>query len=182
MCPRATPRAAAGGSPAQLLTGRRIRTTLPVLEEKPQPAPVDRRRVQERDAQTKSSRRIYHGRRHSACPLPPLHQGQDVRVQTGERRAGGPRVQRSYPVATDSGAVPRPHRRHPQALPQSAHRSDRQEPRPERPTPPPSGPSPAASPAPQRPATRPEGPWPSPGALTPAYTAARRGTGDLQGP
>ncbi|CAL8365928.1 unnamed protein product [Arctogadus glacialis] len=56
------------------------------------------------------------------------------------------------------------------------------EPRPERPTPPPSGPPPAASPAPQRQATRPEGPRPSRGARTPAYTAARRGTGDLQVP
>ena len=128
LCYRATPSAATGASPAQLMTGRRIRTTLPMLEEKLQPAPVDRQQVQEKVTQTKSSYRFYYDRRHSACPLPSLHQGKDVRVKidgdkgwkTPATVVGRCKESRSYLVKMDSGVVLRLNRRHLQALPETA--------------------------------------------------------------
>lgn len=155
LCYRATPSAATGVSPAQLMTGRCIRTTLPMLEEKLQPAPVDRQQVREKDTETKSSYQFYYNRRHSAHHLPPLHQGQDVRVKIdGEKAWKTPakvidrcKEPRSYLVKTDGGAVLRRNRRHLQAVPGSSDSSDQWEPTVERPTPPPGRSSPAASPA-----------------------------------
>lgn len=126
MCYRATPSAATGASPAMLMTGREIRTTLPMLEHKLHATPVDGHQVQQKDSQAKSAYRFFYDRRHSARPLPVLRPGQDVRVKLdGEKGWRTPakvisrcREPRSYMVETDSGAVLRRNRRHLQAVPQ----------------------------------------------------------------
>lgn len=136
------------------MTGRCIRTTLPMVVEKLQPAPVDRQLVQERDAHAKSSYQFYFDCRHSARPLPPLHQGQDVRVKidgekgwkTPAKVIGRCKEPRSYLVKTDSGAVLRRNRRHLQSLPESSDSSNQQELQAKRPTPLPGGLPPTASP------------------------------------
>ncbi|XP_030578829.1 uncharacterized protein K02A2.6-like [Archocentrus centrarchus] len=132
MCYRATPSAATGVSPALLMTGREIRTTLPMLEDKLQVTLVDRQQVQQKDDQTKTAYRFFHDRRHSAQPLPTLQPGQDVRMKLdGEKGWKTPaRVitkchePRSYLVETENGAVLRRNRRHLQAVPQSTDQSD----------------------------------------------------------
>lgn len=135
MCYRATPSAVTGVSPALLMAGRDIRTTLPMLEEKLQASPVDRHQIQQKDAQAKSAYRFFHDRRHSALPLPELQSGQAVRVKLdGEKgwkmsakvisKCSEPR---SYIVKTDNGAVLRRNRRHLQAVPELADSPDQQQ-------------------------------------------------------
>lgn len=72
MCYRATPSAATGESPALLMTGRHIRTTLPMLEDKLHATPVNRQQIQQKDAQAKSAYRFFYDRQHSALPLSEL--------------------------------------------------------------------------------------------------------------
>ncbi|XP_013882267.1 uncharacterized protein K02A2.6 [Austrofundulus limnaeus] len=132
MCYRATPGAATGMSPALLMTGREIRTTLPMLERKLQANPVDRQQIQLKDDQTKSAYRFFHDRHHSAQSLPILHPGQDVRIKldgdkgwkTPARVIAKCKEPRSYLVETENGAVLRRNRRHLQAVPQPAEQPD----------------------------------------------------------
>jgi len=51
---RATPSAATGASPAQLMLGRQIRTSLPVLEKNLRPCLISLDRVAEKDKQAKA--------------------------------------------------------------------------------------------------------------------------------
>uniref|UniRef100_A0A3Q2QMF9 Gypsy retrotransposon integrase-like protein 1 n=1 Tax=Fundulus heteroclitus TaxID=8078 RepID=A0A3Q2QMF9_FUNHE len=126
MCYRATPSAATGVSPALLMIGREIRTTLPMLENKLQAAPVDKDLVRQKDSQTKSAYRFFHDRHHSAQLLPTLQPGQTVRIKLdGEKGWRTPakiiakgKEPRSYMVETENGAVLRRNRRHLQAVPQ----------------------------------------------------------------
>uniref|UniRef100_A0A3B5LDA3 Integrase catalytic domain-containing protein n=1 Tax=Xiphophorus couchianus TaxID=32473 RepID=A0A3B5LDA3_9TELE len=132
MCYRATPSSATGVSPALLMIGREIRTTLPMLENKLQAAPVDKELVQQKDNQTKSGYRFFHDRHHSAQSLPTLHPGQNVRIKLdGEKGWKTPakiiancKEPRSYMVETENGAVLRRNRRHLQAVPQPTDRPD----------------------------------------------------------
>lgn len=66
MCYRATPSSATGVSPALLMTGRHIRTTLPMLEDKLLADPVDKQQIQKKAAQTKSAHQFFYDWRHSA--------------------------------------------------------------------------------------------------------------------
>ncbi|XDV52496.1 hypothetical protein PO909_021223 [Leuciscus waleckii] len=135
MCYRATPSAVTGVSPALLMAGRDIRTTLPMLEGKLQASPVDRHQIQQKDAQTKSAYRFFHDHRHSALPLPELQSGQAVRVKldgekgwkTSAKVIGKCSEPRSYIVKTDNGAVLRHNRRHLQAVPELADPPDQQQ-------------------------------------------------------
>ncbi|XP_035986144.1 uncharacterized protein K02A2.6-like [Fundulus heteroclitus] len=78
---RSTPVAATGCSPAQLMTGRQIRTTVPVLEKTLMPSAVNPDLVHMKDAKAKDSYRFFYNRRYSARPLPDLLPGQNVRVK-----------------------------------------------------------------------------------------------------
>lgn len=141
MCYRATPSAATAVSPALLMTGRHIRTTLPMLEDKMHADLVERQQIQKKDSQIKSAYQFFYDRRHSALPLPDLQSGQAVRVKLdGEKGWRTPAKvigkccePRSYMVKTDNGAVLRRNRRHLQALPDAADPPDLQQPQPEDP-------------------------------------------------
>ncbi|KAK7925769.1 hypothetical protein WMY93_008079 [Mugilogobius chulae] len=85
---RATPITATGHSPAQLMLGREIRTTIPALPQQLRPTTVDHQTVRLKDQQTKSAYRFFYNRRHSARPLSTLQPGQSVTVKLDGRRAG----------------------------------------------------------------------------------------------
>lgn len=117
---RSTPITATGASPAQLMTGRPIRTTVPVLETSLGPQPVDWDRVYQKDAAAKDAYKYFYNCRHSARPLPELHPGQSVRVKLdGDKEWKTPATvirksqePRSYVVEMDNGTVTRRNRRH----------------------------------------------------------------------
>lgn len=75
---RATPTTPTGVSPAQLLMGRCLRTTLPTLEETRQPCLADRESVRQCDAKSKTRNKLYYDRRHGVFPLPELRPGEVV--------------------------------------------------------------------------------------------------------
>lgn len=131
---RSTPIAATGESPALLMTGRQIRTTVPVLEKTLLPRPFNWNQVYTKDATAKGSYRFYHDRRHSARALPELHPGQAVRVKLdGERGWTTParvisksKEPRSYLVEMDNGNVTRRNRRHLQTVPETESPEEQQ--------------------------------------------------------
>ncbi|XDV11321.1 hypothetical protein PO909_000289 [Leuciscus waleckii] len=124
---RSTPIAATGESPAQLMTGRQIRTTVPVLEKTLLPRPFNPDQVYMKDATAKGSYRFYYNRRHSARVLPELHPGQTVRVKldgekgwtTPARVINKSKELRSYLVEMGNGNVTRRNRRHLQTVPET---------------------------------------------------------------
>lgn len=116
---RSTPIQATGVSPAQLMLGRQIRTTIPILEIKLQPAWPDLQLVRSTDAKTKENYVRNYNSRHSAKPLPELQPGHSVSVKldikkgwtepaTVLQKCDSPR---SYLVQTESGVLRR-NRRH----------------------------------------------------------------------
>uniref|UniRef100_A0A1A8FJW6 Reverse transcriptase RNase H-like domain-containing protein n=1 Tax=Nothobranchius korthausae TaxID=1143690 RepID=A0A1A8FJW6_9TELE len=132
---RSTPIAATGASPAQLMTGRQIRTTVPVLDKTLLPSPVNRDTVRQRDAAAKDSYRFFYNRRHSARPLPELPPGQDVVVKLdGEKGWTTParvicksKEPRSYLVEMANGNVTRCNRRHLQPVPGTTDPEEQQQ-------------------------------------------------------
>lgn len=122
---RSKPIAATGASPAQLMIGRQVRTTVPVLEKTLLPCPVNPDQVYLKDATAKDSYRFFYNRRHSARTLPDLHPGQQVRVKLdGEKGWTAPakvisksKMPRSYLEEMSNGNVARRNRRHLQAVP-----------------------------------------------------------------
>jgi hypothetical protein len=117
---RATPIAATGASPAQLLMGRNIRTTLPVLNKHLDPAWPDLDKVRENDKKMKAEYKFHYDRRHGVRNLSNLQPGDHVKMkldnETGWIKSGvvlSPTEQpRSYIVATESGSVMRRNRKH----------------------------------------------------------------------
>ena len=85
MAYRATPVAATGFSPSQLIMGRTIRTTLPTLPSNLQPRWPDSREVKDNDEKAKSSYRYYYNRRYSTKPLPPVPVGSQVLIRTNKQ-------------------------------------------------------------------------------------------------
>ena len=77
----ATPIAATGASPAQLMLGRQIRTTVPTLEQNLQKTPISPEQVRVNDSNAKKSYEYFYNRRHSTLRLPELPTGQAVRVK-----------------------------------------------------------------------------------------------------
>lgn len=131
---RATPIAATGVSPAQLMTGRQIRTTVPVLEKALLPRPFNPDQVYMKDATAKSSYRFYYNRRHSARVLPELQWGQAVGVKldgekgwtTPARVISKSKEPRSYLVEMANGNVTRRNRRHLQTVPETKPPAEQQ--------------------------------------------------------
>lgn len=120
MCYRSTPCATTGVSPAELLMGRKIRTTLPTLEKNLQPKWPDKKTVMQKDAMEKAKQAFYYNRRHGARALPPLRPGDAVVAKIdNEKTWVVPAVvskesitPRSYLLQTPQGAVLRRNRRH----------------------------------------------------------------------
>ncbi|XP_036071757.1 uncharacterized protein K02A2.6-like [Oryzias melastigma] len=120
MCYRSTPCSSTGVSPAELLMGRKIRTTLLTLEKNLQPKWPDRKAVFQRDAAEKTKQAFYYNRRHGAKPLPALRPGDTVVTKLDqEKNWSTPAVvskeiitPRSYLLETPQGVVFRRNRRH----------------------------------------------------------------------
>lgn len=129
---RAAPLAATGESPARLMTGREIRTTVPVLEKTLLPRPFSPDRVYMKDTTAKDPYRFYYNRWHSARALPDLHPGQTVRVKldgekgwtTPARVISKSKEPRSYLVEIDNGNVTCRNRRHLQTVPETEPSAD----------------------------------------------------------
>ena len=127
---RSTPCSTTGFSPAELLMGRKIRTTVPTLQKNLLPKWPSRKAVRENDVKQKAVQAHYYNRRHGARPLPALCPGDTVFTKLDHEKSWStPAVvsdeaaatQRSYIVATQEGAVLRRNRRHLLATPISNH-------------------------------------------------------------
>ncbi|XP_062849175.1 uncharacterized protein K02A2.6-like [Trichomycterus rosablanca] len=125
---RSTPTEPTRESPAKLLMGREIRTTLPVLKERLQPMWPNLETVRANDAKAKLSYEKYYNRMYSTQPLPPLTIGDKVRLKidgekawtttaTVQRRETAPR---SFTLETERGDTPRRNRRHIQLVNQES--------------------------------------------------------------
>ncbi|XP_051816865.1 uncharacterized protein K02A2.6-like [Acanthochromis polyacanthus] len=122
---RSSPHSSTGVSPAELLMGRKIRTTLPTLNKNLQPKWPNREQVRARDTVEKSKQAFYFNRHHGVRPLAPLQQGDHVLTRLDNDKtwatpavvAGESTTQRSYLVETGQGTLYRRNRRHLQAVP-----------------------------------------------------------------
>ncbi|KAL7374533.1 hypothetical protein ABVT39_002429 [Epinephelus coioides] len=109
-----------GVSPAELLLGRKIRTTLPTLEKNLRPKWPNRKIVKQKDAGEKVKQAFYYNHRHGARPLPPLRPGDAVFTKLDQEKAWvTPAVvskecvtPRSHLINTLQGAVLRRNRRY----------------------------------------------------------------------
>lgn len=125
MCYRSTPCSTTGASPAELLMGRKIRTTLPTIERNLQPSWPDKQQIKQKDEAEKRKQAYYYNRRHGARPLPPLQPGGKVLTKLDHQKSWtAPAVvtsesvtPRSYLIETEQGASHRRNRRHLQAMP-----------------------------------------------------------------
>ena len=125
LCYRSTPCSTTGASPAELLMGRKIRTTLPTLERNLQPSWPDGQRIRQKDEAEKKKQAFYYNRRHGARPLPPLQPGGNVLTKLDHQKSWtAPAVvtaesvtPRSYIIQTQQGARLRRNRRHLQEMP-----------------------------------------------------------------
>uniref|UniRef100_A0A672H7R2 Integrase catalytic domain-containing protein n=1 Tax=Salarias fasciatus TaxID=181472 RepID=A0A672H7R2_SALFA len=125
MCYRSTPCSSTGYSTAELLMGRKIRTTLPVLEKTLLPKWPNRAVVKNKDSKEKIKHAYYFNRRHGARALPVLQPGDAVLSKldhekswslpaTVQRDGSTPR---SIIITTSQGTELRRNRRHLQPAP-----------------------------------------------------------------
>lgn len=122
---RSSPHSSTGVSPAELLMGRKIRTTLPILAKNLQPKWPSRLHIRAKDAVEKSKQAYYYNRRHGVRQLTPLQRGDHVLTRLDNQKAwtapavvaGESTTQRSYLIETEQGALLRRNRRHLQAVP-----------------------------------------------------------------
>lgn len=115
---RATPTSPTGKSPAELLFGRQIRTTLPTLPANLEPQHDRKALIQHRDQQYKHRNKKNYDRHHGARKLPRLQPGDPVLQKLDhEKKWGNPAVivkefaPRSYIIKTPAGKFRR-NRRH----------------------------------------------------------------------
>ena len=93
-----------GFTPAELLMGRKLRTTLPVQPKLLNPKWPDMRKVASREKNIKQNQKLHYDKRHRARVLKPLSKRQHVRVKD-QRKTGIVQYEiefpRSYHVQTD---------------------------------------------------------------------------------
>ena len=113
---RSTPIPAFGVTPARLMMGREMRTTLPILPRNLRPKIASHKQLNEADKLHKSKSAVYFNQKHGAKQLKELRPGDNVRIRTKSgwsplgkviRKAGPPR---SY-VVNVQGAAYRRNRR-----------------------------------------------------------------------
>ncbi|XP_034023466.1 uncharacterized protein K02A2.6-like [Thalassophryne amazonica] len=117
---RSTPCSSTGFSPAELLMGRKIRTTLPTLEKNLRSWWPSRAAVKEKDDREKAKQAYYYNRRHGARSLPVLQPGDVVRSKLDHEKSwsrsavvsGESTTPRSLVIKTQQGAELRRNRRH----------------------------------------------------------------------
>ena len=128
---RATPNTATGVSPAQLIMGRQIRTSVPVLPQNLKPKWPNLKEVRQRDEKAKMNNRDNYDKHHAAKNLPELKIGDKVRIKLDNEKlwsVPGKVIKafpetRSYKVQTAKGIYIR-NRRHLQlvkSMPTCAH-------------------------------------------------------------
>ena len=115
---RATPIPELGASPAELMFGRKIRTTLPVAPRSLQQKPIEEEKFRERDAIWKERQKNNYDRQHGTKPLQELLPKETVMIKLdNEKRWQQPAkvvekcAPRSYIVQTPTGMLRR-NRRH----------------------------------------------------------------------
>ena len=99
-----------GYSPAQLLMGRQLKTTVPVLPSTLLPSTPDYSVVMAKEAASKEQQRHHYNTRHGTKDLPPLQPGDSVWVRDMKRPGeviGKHRQPRSYDIATQHGSIRR---------------------------------------------------------------------------
>ncbi|UYV82094.1 K02A2.6-like [Cordylochernes scorpioides] len=99
-----------GYSPAELLMGRRLRTSVPAIESSLMPRYLDSEALQEREKRRVINQKRLYDKRHDVHSLPPLQQGDSVWVR--DQRVKGKVLYkseepRSYWVQTPQGKVRR---------------------------------------------------------------------------
>ncbi|XP_049517060.1 uncharacterized protein LOC125942855 [Dermacentor silvarum] len=97
-----------GKSPAELLMGRRLRTTVPVRPTSLRPQTVNLRKFRSHDTTARQRQRRNFNRRHRATSLRPLEPGAEVWVTDCKAKARVLRLAerpRSYVVRTSTGVV-----------------------------------------------------------------------------
>ena len=125
MAYRSTPYGATGFSPAQLMMGRQIRTTIPCLDKHLEPHWPPHTVVRANDDRAKRSYEYYYNRHHSTRPLPPLTEGQRVLVRTDKEKSWATKATvvqsevtpRSAVVQTDQGSTLRRNRQYLRPIP-----------------------------------------------------------------
>ena len=113
MAYRATP-LSNGFSPAEILMGRRLRTTVPMVHEQLVPRQIPWSDIVEKDKQSRETQKQQYDKSHRAKQLPPLEDGAAVFLQ--DRREHGRVLSkasspRSYYVVTPSGTFRRNRKR-----------------------------------------------------------------------
>ena len=122
---RATTCSSTGYSPAELLMGRKIRTTLPILEKSLLPKWPNKIVVKNKDRSEKFKHAYYFNRRHGARALPVLQPGDTVYSKLDHEKSwsrpatvqGESMTPRSIIITTSQGTELRRNRRHLQAVP-----------------------------------------------------------------
>lgn len=106
---RSTP-LSCGYSPAELLMGRKIRTTVPIFHTLLTPKWPDLVQLQKQEDQSKVKQEKYFNTRHRAMPLRKLTQGTEVRITTHPEPGvvkGTTESPRQYEVDTPTGVIKR---------------------------------------------------------------------------
>ena len=124
---RATPTSSTGISPAELLMGRKMRTTLPILQGNLRPNWPNEDGIRQADAAAKQRQAYFYNRRNGVKILQPLSPGNSTLMKLdGQKQWTTPAVvhsssstPRSYIVETAQGERYRRNRRHLQSTPVS---------------------------------------------------------------
>ena len=122
---RTTPLPWCGLSPAELLMGRKLRASLPVVVERLTPSWPYLDGFRQHDADFKHKQKKDYDRRHRARPLPPIPDSSDVWITSGEepvpgRVSGESVTPRSYNVVPTQGGVVRRNRYHLNVFPEDS--------------------------------------------------------------